>query len=49
MAKYDIDFDYIISYIRDYCDFLDEENYYDNKNKRKWVYDKDLEFKVNIG
>lgn len=24
-------------------------HYYDNKNKRKWVYDKDLEFKVNIG
>jgi len=24
-------------------------HYYNNKNKRKWVYDKDLEYKVNIG
>jgi len=24
-------------------------HYYDDKNKRKWVYDKDLDFKVNIG
>jgi hypothetical protein len=24
-------------------------HYYDNKNKRRWVYDKDLEFKINIG
>ena len=24
-------------------------HYYDDKNKRKWSYDKDLDFKVNIG
>ena len=24
-------------------------HYYDNKNKRKWVYDKDLQMRINTG
>ena len=30
MSDYDIDFDYMINYISDHCDFLEEDNHYDN-------------------